>query len=122
MLSPVTWSEPAETELDLVGKVRLDLTGLDLQNPSDARTLLARLEKAAYRACGGNPKLARTYDSMPARTVEVYELCREGAVKRAIDQIGAAQLARIYDERRQIRSTTADSIARPHPPGPIPTR
>ena len=113
MLSPVTWSKPPEAKPELVGQVRVDLKGLDLQNPADARTLLRRIEKAAYRACGGNPKFAWTYDWMPVRTVEVYERCREGAVRRAIDQIGAAQLAQTYEEQRQATPTTADSIARP---------
>ena len=100
MLSPVTWCKPPEAQPELVGQVRVGWKGLDLQNPADARTLLARIEKAAYRACGGNPKFAWTYDLMPERTVEVYELCREGAVKRAIDQIGAAQLTQLYKEER----------------------
>jgi UrcA family protein len=113
MLSPLTWSKSPEPQPELVGQVRVDLQGLDLQNPADARTLLARIEKAAYRACGGNPKFARSYDWVPVKTVEVYELCRESAVKRAIDQIGAAQLTQIHEARRQITPTTADSIARP---------
>jgi UrcA family protein len=113
MLSPVTWSRPPDAKPELVGQVRVDLKGLDLQNPADARTLLARIEKAAYRACGGNPKFAWSYEWLPARTVEVYELCREGAVKRAVDQIGATQLTQLYEEERQTTPATADSIARP---------
>lgn len=112
MISPVTWCKPPDAKPELIGQVRVELKGLDLQNPADARTLLARIEKAAYRACGGNPKLDRTYNLLPERTVEVYERCREAAVKRAIDEIGAAQLAQIYQER-QIRPATADSNGRP---------
>jgi UrcA family protein len=122
MLSPVAWCQPPEAKPELVGQVRVEWKGLDLQNPADARTLLTRIEKAAYRACGGNPKFAWTYDLMPKRTVHVYEQCREGAVKRAIDQIGAAQLARMYMEERQTTPATADSIARPDTSGPILTR
>lgn len=113
MLSPVTWSKPPEAKPELIGQVRVEWNGLDLQNPADARTLLTRIEKAAFRACGGNPKFTRSYDLAPVRTVEVYERCREGAVKRAIDQIGAAQLAQLYKEERQTKPATADSIARP---------
>lgn len=101
MLSPVTWCKPPEEKPELVGQVRVALEGLDLQSPADARSLLTRIEKAAYRACGGNPKVTSAYDLQPARTVEVYKLCREGAVKRAIDQIGAAQLTQIYEQERQ---------------------
>ena len=122
MLSPVTWCKPPEANRELVGQVRVELKGLDLQNPADARTLLTRIEKAAYRACGGNPKFTWSYKLLPERTVEVYELCREGAVKRAIDQIGAAQLAQLYKEQRQTTPATADSIPRPNASGAILTR
>jgi UrcA family protein len=113
MLSPVAGARPPEAEPELVGQVRVDMKGLDLQNTADARTLLKRIEKAAWRACGGNPKFASTYDGMPVKTVEVYGRCREGAVRRAIDRIGAAQLAQIYEEQRQAAPTTADSSTRP---------
>jgi UrcA family protein len=122
MLSPDTWCKPPEPTPELVGQVRVGWQGLDLQNPADARTLLTRIEKAAYRACGGNPKFAWSYEHLPERTVEVYELCREGAVKRAIDQIGAAQLARLYKEERRTTPATARSIARPDASEPILTQ
>jgi UrcA family protein len=105
MLSPVTWCKPLDAKPELIGQIRVDLQGLDPQNPADARTLLARIEKAAYRACGGNPKFTWDYKLMPQRTVEVYELCREAAVKRAVDQIGTAQLAEIYKEERRAQTT-----------------
>jgi len=98
MLSPVTWCKPPETKPEVVGHVRVELQGLDLQNPADARRLLTRIEKAAYHACGGNPKFTWSYQLMPQRTVEVYELCREAAVNQAIEQIGSPQLAQVYKE------------------------
>jgi UrcA family protein len=121
MLSPAAWCTPSDSKPELVGQVRVELKGLDPQKPVDARTLLTRIEKAAYRACGGNPKFTWTY-LLPERTVEVYERCREGAVKRAIDQIGAPQLAQMYKEERQTRPATADSVARPDAWGPSLTR
>ena len=112
MLSPVTWSKPPAAKPELVGQARVDLQGLDLQNPADVRTLLTRIEKAAYRACGGNPKFTWSYQLLPERTVEVYEQCREAAVRRAIEQTGSAQAARMYKEERQ-GPATAHYIARP---------
>jgi len=100
MLSSVTWSKPPEVQPELVGQVRVELKGLDLQNPADARALMTRIEKAAYRACGGNPKFAWSYDLMPERTLEVYARCREEAIQRAIAQIGGAQLAQMHQEER----------------------
>jgi UrcA family protein len=97
LLAPAAWSRPPQ----LVGKVHVELKGLDLQNPADASTLLNRLNHAAYRACGGDPKQHDSYRTRPEQTVRVYEECRENAVKRAIDQIGAPLLVRLYaDEQR----------------------
>jgi UrcA family protein len=101
MLPPVAWCKAPEAKPELVGQVRVELGDLDLENPADARTLLARIEKAAYRACGGNPKFTWSYHLLPARTVKVYELCREAAVRRAVDQVGRPQLAQVYEEERQ---------------------
>ena len=122
VISPATWCKPPEAQPEPIGQVRVELNGLNLQNAADARTLLTRIEKAAYRACGGNPKLTRDYELMPRKTVEVYALCREDAVTRAIDQIGAAQLVQVYKEERQRRSATAGYIARPNASGPMPTQ
>ena len=81
---------------ELVGKVHVEFSDLDLNNPADAHTLLERLKQAAYVACGGNPKLHNSYRTRPEKTVAVYEECRTNAVKRAVDQIGAQQLTRLY--------------------------
>ena len=107
MLSPVTWCKPPEAKPELVGQVHVQLEGFDLEKPTDARAVLTRIETAAYRACGGNPKFTWSYNLLPTRTVEVYERCRESAVERAVSQIGAAQLTHIYKERRQITSASA---------------
>ena len=97
LLAPAAESRPPQ----LVGKVHVELNGLDLRNPADARVLLDRLNQAAYRACGDDPKLNNTYRTRPEQTLRVYEECRENAVKRAVDQIGAPLLAQMYDEQRQ---------------------
>lgn len=101
---------------ELVGKVHVEWKDLDLNNPADARTLLERLKQAAYVACGGDPKLHNSYRTRPEKTVAVYEECRADAVKRAIDQIGAQQLAQLYagcveQERRVHRNATTSAIA-----------
>jgi UrcA family protein len=95
---PIAWCKPPESSYDVVGKVRVELKGLDLQNAQDARTLLQRLKQAAYRACGGNPRFSDSYRLRPEETVRAYEECRTNAVKRAVDQIGAQKLAQLYAE------------------------
>jgi UrcA family protein len=92
------WPAPPATKYERVGRVHVSLKGLNLNNPEDARTLLTRINEAAYKACGGNPKVNTSYRSRPQKTIEVYEECRANAVKRAVDQIGAPALRRAYDE------------------------
>jgi UrcA family protein len=112
LLSSVAWSNPPEPKLQIVGKVHVELKDLNLQNPADAHTLLERLNQAAYRACGGNPKAHNSYRTRPEQTLKVYEECRVNAVKRAIDQIGAPLLAQAYAEEKQ-RTAAADECIDP---------
>jgi len=106
----VAWSNPPQPKEQLIGKAKVDLTDLDLRNPADARILLDRLEQAAWRACGGDPKLNNSYRTRPEQTLKVYEECRENAVKRAIDQIGAPLLAQAYAEEAS-RTAAASGCA-----------
>jgi UrcA family protein len=107
LFGPAAWSQPPETKLQLVGKVHVELKDLDLTKEPDARTLLDRLKQAAYRACGGDPKQHNSYRTRPQQTVRAYEECRENAVKRAIDQIGAPLLVRTYSEEEKQRTAAA---------------
>jgi UrcA family protein len=110
LVGNAAWSNPSQPKVQLVGKVRVALNDLDLGNSADARTLLDRLKQAAWHACGGDPKLHNSYRSRPEQTVKVYEECRENAVKRAIDQIGAPLLARAYAEDAQGTTAGGDCI------------
>ena len=112
MLGQAAWCKPPETKYDLVGAVRVELKGLDLQKPADARTLLERLKQAAYHACGGDPRFHYSYATRPEQTVAVYEECRANAVKRAIDRIGAPTLAQIYAEEQPAAAAAGDCTTR----------
>ena len=108
LLGPAAWSQEPERNTQAIGKVHVELKDLDLTKRADARTLLERLKQAAYRACGGDPRFHNSYRTRPEQTVKVYEECRENAVKRAIDQIGAPLLAQAYDEEAQHTAAAAD--------------
>lgn len=95
-----------EVKYDVIGKVTVPLSDLDLRKPADARTLLARLDEAAYQACGGNPKFHPSYALTPQRTLNVFRDCRAAAVRRAVNQIGSPALTRVYAE-----SQPADLVA-----------
>jgi UrcA family protein len=91
-------ASPVE-KMEFVGRVHVVYRDLDLRKESDARVLLERLERAAYRACGGNPKLYLSYRVIPDRTVEVFKECREEAVARAVAAVHSVALERLVDNR-----------------------
>jgi len=65
--------------------------------------LLDRLKRAAYRACGGNPRYHYAYEVMPHHTIEVFRECREEALCAAVGEINSPTLTRIFriDNGRQ---------------------
>jgi UrcA family protein len=76
-----------------VGSVRVSYADLDLTRQSDVDILLERIRKAAYRACGGNPRLHPSYSALRMRTVVAFRECREDAVARAVDAVDVPMLA-----------------------------
>lgn len=85
---------------DVIGNTVVQMRDLDLQKPADARTLLKRLDQAAYQACGGDPKFHSSYSMTPRRVVSAFAECRAEAVRRAVDQIGNSTLSRAYADSR----------------------
>lgn len=93
--------EPASNaKYDVIGKAVVRMGDLNLQKPADARALLQRLDRAAYQACGGNPKFHSSYSRMPRRVVEAFEECRAEAVRRTVEEIGHSTLTRVYADSR----------------------
>lgn len=80
-------------ERQLVRTERVSYADLDLSRQSDAQILLDRIKKAAYRACGGDPRRHHSYTLIPRRTEMAFKDCREDAIARAIDSIDAPVLA-----------------------------
>lgn len=80
----------------LVASVRVTYADLDLTQREDAQTLLGRIQDAAYRACGGDPRRHMNYDVMPTRVQAVFKECREDAVARAIAEIHTPALSQAH--------------------------
>lgn len=76
----------------LVRAVRVSFGDLDLNRASDAEILMGRLKKAAFRACGGDPRGHVGYDMMPGRVESAFRDCRGAAVERAVAIIDMPQL------------------------------
>ncbi len=89
-------SQAAESRPIRIADVHVRFHDLDLRDDADAQILLDRLERAAITACGGNPVFHGSYELMPRRTVEVFQQCRDEAVARAVDAVGAPTLSRLF--------------------------
>jgi UrcA family protein len=66
---------------------------LNLAAPDGAKTLYARLEAAADKACGGEPG-AQQLSQQAA-----YRACYDRAMQKAVDKIGRAQVQAVHSAR-----------------------
>jgi len=90
---PVAQAEARPEKKELVTSVRVAYADLDLTRQLDAQLLLSRIQAAAFRACGGNPRRHPRYDVMPGRVEAVFKECREEAVARAIGEMHTPALS-----------------------------
>jgi len=92
-INPAAQARLPSAEKELVGRVRVAYADLDLTRQADVQILLGRIEKAAYRACGGDPRRHPSYGVIPSYTEAVFKECREDAIARAIGAIDAPVLS-----------------------------
>ncbi len=100
MLGQSVACKASDVKYEMVGQVPVELTDLNLQDPDAARILLARLDRAAWQACGGDPRFNSDYKSRPEQVRRVYQECRDGAVARAVKQIGVQTVTQAYNESK----------------------
>jgi UrcA family protein len=103
---PIVVSFVFSTPLALAGRapehvvdVAVSYRNLDLRKQSDVSILLERIERAAVKACGGNPRHYFTYETMPKHTTAVFTQCRRDAVARAVSSINAPMLSWAFEHR-----------------------
>lgn len=65
---------------------------LDLNHPSGAKTMMFRLRNASTDACGGMPNIREM------RERRVFKICLRQTMAAAIDDLGSAQVAAVYQE------------------------
>jgi UrcA family protein len=80
------------------GAIIVSYRDLNIKKPAGARALLARIEHAASRACGGNPMQSR-YTADTAIMVREFNKCRNQAIAVSIANVGSPLLRRVYAER-----------------------
>ena len=97
------------TERVEVGHVTVAYADLNLSTVADAQALLTRLQKAAYRACGGDPRLDPNYDLMAPHIERSYRQCRAEALSRAVGAVNAPLLTDAYrnEDARSVRAAAA---------------
>jgi UrcA family protein len=92
MASHVSTARAEAQKLVPIASVRVNYSDLDIQKESDARELLERLDRAAYKACGGDPRWHRQFRQMPRRVNQAYRECRQAAVSRAVAEVDVREL------------------------------
>ena len=93
-----------------VGRVTVSYGDIDLGNVADVRLMLGRLEQAAYRACGGDPRWNPSYSLLWDTLNAEYRRCRSDAVSRAVTTVDApllSQMLRSNDDQRLVRDAGA---------------
>jgi UrcA family protein len=101
MLAALCFGAHADTPTDgpptkITGRSVVYYGDLDLSAEQDAKILLQRIERAAKKACGGHA----TFSSYTGSLDHTFEECRGKAIQRAVRQLGAPLVTRIYSEAR----------------------
>ena len=81
---------------DISGRSAVYYGDLNLNAEQDAKIMLQRIERAAKKACGGHA----TFSSYTGSLDHTFEECRGQAIQRAVKQLGAPLVTRIYSEAR----------------------
>lgn len=78
---------------------------LDLGTDAGAQAMLARIEKAAKRACGTMPERDRFYRSNPEFVAGAFRQCTRQAVRDAVAQLQAPLVSRAYAAANGVTDT-----------------
>jgi UrcA family protein len=92
MATHVSTARAEVQKLVPIASVRVNYSDLDIQNENDARLLLERIDRAAYKACGGDPRWHPQYRQIPRRVNQTYLECRQAAVSRAVAEVDVREL------------------------------
>ncbi len=110
MLTTLCYAAHADTSTDgaptqITGRSVVHYGDLNLDNGQDARIMLRRIERAAKTACGGHATAGSITGSMDRYA---FETCRAKAINRAVKQLGAPVVTRIYSDRDRSRIAARD--------------
>jgi UrcA family protein len=99
ILAALSFGAHADTSTDrpptsITGRSVVHYGDLNLNAEQDAKIMLQRIERAAKKACGGHA----TFSSYTPTLDHTFEECRCKAIQRAVKQLGAPLVTRIYSE------------------------
>jgi UrcA family protein len=99
MLAALSFGAHADTSTDdppsiIRGRSVVYYGDLNIDAEQDAKIMLERIERAAKKACGGQP----TFSTYTGSLDHTFEECRGEAVQRTVKQLGAPTVTRIYSE------------------------
>lgn len=102
MLGGLCFGAHADTPSDaprtnITGRSAVYYGDLNLNAEQDAKIMLQRIERAAKKACGGHA----TFSSYTGWLDRTFEECRGKAIQRAVKELGAPLVTRIYSDARQ---------------------
>jgi UrcA family protein len=101
MLAALSFGAHADTSTDkppskITGRSFVYYGDLNLGAEQDAKIILQRIERAARTACGGQP----TFSTYTGSLDHTFEECRAEAIQRAVKQLAAPLVTRLYFEAR----------------------
>jgi len=96
ILASAQFAHAESSKLTFVDSVRVNYSDLNLRTDAGARAMYSRLEKAAYRVCGDDPRWHPAYKIRPHHVKEVFRECREDALSRAVAAVNERALWQVY--------------------------
>ncbi len=114
MLTALCFAAHADKSTDgaptqITGRSVVHYGDLNLDNEEDAKIMLLRIERAAKTACGGHATAGSITGSVDHYT---FEECRAKSVQRAVKQLGARVVTRIYSDRDSSRIAARENSQR----------
>lgn len=94
-------AQPAFAEGE--GHVRVTYHDLDLRQARDAELMLARLDHAAKRVCGGSPIADPSYRHARTQVRAAFQTCVDEALSTAVARLDAPLVERAYAAMAQQR-------------------
>ena len=76
------------------GRSVVNYGDLNIETKQDAKILLQRIERAAKKACGGQP----TFSTYTGSLDHTFQECKTQAIARTVKQLGAPMVTRSYAE------------------------